>query len=320
MIYIIVAIVLFVVELIYFRVADKFNIIDHPNERSSHSEVTLRGGGIIFWFASLFYFMQNPQESYLFFIGITIVSLVSFWDDIRSLSNKIRIIAHFLAITLIFYNLDIFEVLPIALIAISYIISIGIINAYNFMDGINGITGIYTLVVLSSLLYINEYVITFENKDFIIYPILASIVFLFFNFRKRAKCFAGDIGSIAIAFWVIFLILKLMLVTNSFVWILLLLVYGVDTIGTILHRLYLKQNIFEAHRLHFYQILSNEYKLQHRVVSGVYGCIQIIVSGLVICLFHKINDLALILLLAIPALLIYLLKFYFIKLSVRKIN
>ncbi|TEB41216.1 UDP-GlcNAc--UDP-phosphate GlcNAc-1-phosphate transferase, partial [Flavobacterium circumlabens] len=133
----------------------------------------------------------------------------------------------------------------------------------------------------------------FTDASFIIYAMLASMVFLFFNYRKKAKCFAGDVGSIAIAFWVIFLILKLILLTNSIIWLLFLAVYGVDAICTILHRLYLKQNIFEAHRLHFYQILSNEYKIQHRIVSLIYAITQSIISGIVVFFYDKLETVTL---------------------------
>ena len=241
------------------------------------------------------------------------VSLVSFWDDIQSLSNKIRMSVQFFAITLIFYDLEIFDLLPIFRVIAAYVLAIGLINAYNFMDGINGITGLYTLVVMGSLLYVNEKLQLFTDGDFIKYAMIASLVFLFFNYRKKAKCFAGDVGSIAIAFWVIYLVLKLILVTNSLIWLLFLAVYGVDAICTIIHRLYLKQNIFEAHRLHLYQVLSNEYKIDHRLVSLFYAIAQILVSALVICLYQKVNDLLLFVIVIAPLLLIYTLKFYLLS-------
>jgi UDP-N-acetylmuramyl pentapeptide phosphotransferase/UDP-N-acetylglucosamine-1-phosphate transferase len=311
--YTILGIVLMIIMLLYFIVANKFNIIDKPNERSSHTEITLRGGGIIFWFAALLYFIQNIQSNYFFFTGITLVSLVSFWDDIQSLSNKIRISIHFLAITLIFYDLGVFNLIPLYGVIITYILAIGLINAYNFMDGINGITGLYTLAVMGSLLYVNKNIQFFIDAVFIKYAMIACLVFLFFNYRKKAKCFAGDIGSIAIAFWVIYLVLKLILVTNSVVWLLFLAIYGVDAIFTILHRLYLKQNIFEAHRLHFYQVLSNEYKIEHRLVALYYAIFQILVSSLVVFLYQKVQDALLFVIIITPLLLIYCSKFYLLK-------
>ena len=309
-----------IIMLLYFKIADYFNIIDKPNQRSSHTEITLRGGGIIFWFAALLYSAQHIQNNYFFFTGITLVSLVSFWDDIQSLSNKIRISIHFLSITLIFYDLDIFNLFPIVAIIISYIIAIGLINAYNFMDGINGITGLYTLVVMGSLLYVNKNIQLFTDNGFIKYVMIASFVFLFFNFRKRAKCFAGDVGSIAIAFWIIYLVLKLILKTDSVVWLLFLAVYGADAVCTILHRLYLKQNIFEAHRLHLYQVLSNEYKIQHRLVSLYYALAQIMVSVLVVFLYQKISETLIFLIITIPLLLVYSLKFYLLRRLDLKLN
>lgn len=302
-----------ILMLVYFKVADRYNIIDKPNERSSHTEITLRGGGIIFWFSALIYFLQNVQTDYFFFTGITLVSLVSFWDDIQSLSNKIRMSIQFLAITLIFFDIGVFNSVPLLGIIVAYILAIGLINAYNFMDGINGITGLYTLVVMGSLLYINEEIQLFTDSIFIKYAMMASLVFLFFNYRKRAKCFAGDVGSISIAFWVISLVLKLILRTNSLIWLLFLAVYGVDAICTIIHRLYLKQNIFEAHRLHLYQILSNECKIQHRLVAAYYAVAQIIVSVLVICLYQKVLDVVLFVIILLPLIALYTLKFYLLN-------
>lgn len=318
--YTILGTILMIIMLLYFKVADRFNIIDKPNQRSSHSEITLRGGGIIFWFSALLYFVQHIENNYFFFTGITLVSLVSFWDDIQSLSNKIRITIHFLSITLIFFDLNLFALVPIWAVLISYVLAIGLINAYNFMDGINGITGLYTLVVMGSLLYVNTKIQLFIDGMFIKYAMLASLVFLFFNYRKRAKCFAGDVGSIAIAFWIIFLVLKLILVTETLIWLLFLAVYGVDAVCTILHRLYLKQNIFEAHRLHLYQVLSNEYKIQHRLVSLVYALAQIGISLIVIFLYQKVQDAIIFVIVILPLLLLYSSKFHLLKKSNLRLN
>lgn len=318
--FLIIIILLFVMEIIYFNIANKYNIVDKPNERSSHTEVTLRGGGIIYWIAALFYFLFHTQGNYLFFIAITMVSFISFYDDIKSLPNKLRFFIQLLAISIIFCSLDIFKILPWYGVLIAFILSVGIINAYNFMDGINGITGIYTIVVFSSLLYVNEYQCHFYDKNFIMLPILASIVFLFFNYRKKAKCFAGDIGSITIAFWLIYLLSTLIIQTHSLIWFLLLAVYGVDSVCTILHRLYLKQNIFKAHRLHFYQILSNECKIDHRIVSLIYGLVQLIVSFITIYLYKKYPTYFIMLIVIIPLLIIYLSKFKLIKNYNKRIN
>jgi UDP-N-acetylmuramyl pentapeptide phosphotransferase/UDP-N-acetylglucosamine-1-phosphate transferase len=217
-----------------------------------------------------------------FLIGLTLICGISLWDDIASLPNRVRVLVHVLAISPVFYGVGVFASLPICLIIIAYIVFVGILNAYNFMDGINGITGLYSLVILTSLQYVNCQFVPFTDTDFINYAIIACIVFLFFNFRQRARCFAGDVGSMGIAFWIITLLLQLMLTTRSVIWILFLAIYGVDTVCTILHRLYLGQDIFEAHRMHFYQVLSNEKRISHRKVAMLYAGGQALVCYMII--------------------------------------
>ncbi|WP_334642077.1 MraY family glycosyltransferase [Pedobacter sp. CAN_A7] len=272
--------------LLYFKVADYYNIIDRPNERSSHTEVTIRGGGIILLFAALAAGVLHP-EYWLPVTGMLVIGIISFIDDRITLSGRIRIIFHLAAVTLLFSFLSVFNLFPWWIVLAFYIIVIGIINAYNFMDGINGITGAYSIVVLSGLQYINYYQYDFIAPDLIWLPLLAVLVFLYFNFRKKAKCFAGDVGSITIAFWIIFLMLKLIMLTGNYAYILFLAVYGVDTILTILHRLVLKQNIFDAHRLHFYQILSNDLKWPQLSVSILYAAVQL--GIIVVITFSKLD-------------------------------
>ena len=279
MYYLIILVLLFVAELFYFRVADKCNIIDKPNQRSSHTRITLRGGGIIFYFGALAFFLTSEWAYLWFMIALTLITVISFVDDIRSTSQRLRLVFHFTAMALMFYQWGLFS-LPWWTIVVALIICTGIINAYNFMDGINGITGGYSLVILVSLAYVNAEVISFTEQDFIYTMICSVLVFDFFNFRKRAKCFAGDVGSVSIAFVVLFLIGSLILQTKDFSWLVLLVVYGVDSVLTIVHRLLLHENIGLPHRKHLYQIMANELKIPHVVVSLIYMVVQsVVVAG-----------------------------------------
>lgn len=274
MYYIIVLVLLFLAELFYFKIADKCNIIDKPNERSSHTQVTLRGGGVIFYFGALASFIISGGEYPWFMLALTLITLISFVDDIRSTSQRLRLVFHFSAMALMFYQWGLFA-LPWWTILVALIVCTGIINAYNFMDGINGITGGYSLVVLAALAYINKEIVPdFVEQDLIMTMLCAVIVFNFFNFRKKAKCFAGDVGSVSIAFVILFLIGKLILKTEDFSWVILLVVYGVDSVLTIVHRLMLHENIGQPHRKHLYQILANELKVPHVVVSSIYMSVQ----------------------------------------------
>jgi UDP-N-acetylmuramyl pentapeptide phosphotransferase/UDP-N-acetylglucosamine-1-phosphate transferase len=307
--YFIVLVLLLAAELFYFRIADRFNIIDKPNERSSHNYITIRGGGIIWWVAALLFLLFHfSSQGLWFFAGITLIAGVSFVDDIVSLGQRVRLLFHLMAMSCAFYLAGVFGIYPWWAIVIGYIVFIGIVNAYNFMDGINGITGLYSIAVLASLQYVNLSYGNFVPPDLIWYPMIASLVFLFFNFRKRARCFAGDVGSVGIAFWIVTLLLILIIKTENLIWIGFLMVYGIDTVITILHRIYLKQNIMEAHRLHFYQILANEKKIPHRLVSLIYFTVQLLCSALII-LFYPVLGWGIFVILLLILMGLYMIKF-----------
>jgi UDP-N-acetylmuramyl pentapeptide phosphotransferase/UDP-N-acetylglucosamine-1-phosphate transferase len=303
-IYPVIAILLFAIELIYFRIADHYNIIDHPNERSSHSVVTIRGGGIIFLVAALCVALLHP-EYWLPVAGLLVIGIISFLDDMHTLSSRIRLVFHMAAVTLIFYFLNLFGHELWFVTFLMYIVVVGVINMYNFMDGINGITGAYSLVVLGGLQYVNVNQVSFIDPDMIWLPLIASVVFLFFNFRKKARCFAGDVGSVTIALWIIMLLLRLITQTHNWVYILFLVVYGIDSVLTITHRIILKQNIFKAHRMHFYQVLANEHKVPHLLVSSGYAVAQLFIIASIV-VFPQWSATTFFLITIIPLIIVYI--------------
>ncbi len=284
--YLFVFVVLFALELVYFRVADRFNIIDRPNERSSHMRITLRGGGIVFYTGALVYFVASGFVYPWFMLGLTLIAGVSFMDDVRSVSSKLRLGIHFFAMLLMFYQWGMLELSWWYLLVV-LVVCTGIINAYNFMDGINGITGGYSLVVLCGLAYVNSWIAPFVESGMIYTMIVSVVVFDFFNFRRKAKCFAGDVGSVGIAFVILFLLGKLILTTGDFSYIIFLAVYGVDSVLTIVHRLMLHENIGLPHRKHMYQLMANELKLPHLVVSMLYMLVQ----GVIIVIYLALPEL-----------------------------
>lgn len=287
-VYFIVFVCLFLLELAYFKVADHFNIIDKPNERSSHTRITLRGGGIIFYFAGLIYFVYSGFQYPFFFIGLTLMTIISFLDDVFTLSNKIRLIIHFTSVLLMAYELNIFE-MPWYYLLIAFIIIVGVINAYNFMDGINGITACYSLAI-GGLLMIANSNIGFMDQDLLTFTVISVLVFSFFNFRINAKCFAGDVGSVAIAYILLFGIGSLIFTTGNYIFILFLFIYGLDAVWTIVERLLKKENIFKAHRTHLYQYLVNEAKANKLIVSLVYGLLQFVIGFATIYLSKMSNQ------------------------------
>lgn len=297
MTYLIVLALLVMAELLYFFIADKFNIIDKPNQRSSHSSIVLRGGGVIFSLAmvawAVMMLVQGDVQtviSYLpFLVGLLIVAGVSFVDDVRSLPDSIRLVAQFGAMALMFWSMGIMHWDMWWILILASIVCVGATNVINFMDGINGITAGYALAVLVPLLLVNGCPIGsgmtgeaagFIDQSYLIVAIIGVLVFCIFNFRPKgkAKCFAGDVGSISIAFIMLYAIGRLVVQTQDITYLIFLLVYGIDGCLTIVHRIMLHENLGEAHRKHAYQLMANELKIGHVKVSSLYMVMQLAVS------------------------------------------
>lgn len=308
--YLIIAVLLTALELGYFALARHFGIVDRPNVRSSHTKLTLRGGGIIFlfgaWLWAAFFGLEYPW----FLIGLTLIAGVSFVDDIHSLPDAVRLVIQFAAMFLMFYQLGILQWRLWWVVLLAWIVCVGIINAYNFMDGINGITGGYSLAVLLPLMALN-YSTGFVEMSLLVVSAISVLVFCFFNFRPRAVCFAGDVGSVGIAFILVFAIGALMIATGDYSYIMLLAVYGVDTVLTIVHRILLHEDLGKAHRKHAYQIMANELHLPHVLVSSIYMALQLLVSaGLILLPLNHYVYSAIVLATLCAAYLLFMKKYY----------
>lgn len=290
MTYIIIVVLLLAAELIYFRIADKFNIIDKPNERSSHATIVLRGGGIIFtismvaW-AIMMIVMEKDIVPYLpFLCGLTLVAGISFVDDIHSLPDSLRMTVQVVSILLMFWSVGLYTAispwwLMVLIVVVALFFCVGATNFINFMDGINGISAAYSFAMLLPILLLNR-CLGFIEESYLIVAIIGILVFSIFNFRPKgkAKCFAGDVGSIGIAFIILFALGRLMLATNDVTYIVFFLIYGIDGTLTIIHRIMLHENLGQAHRKHAYQLMANELGMSHVVVSLLYMGLQLAVS------------------------------------------
>lgn len=287
MIYGLLFVLLVLAELLYFKIADKCNIIDKPNERSSHSSIVLRGGGVIFSLAMVAWAVMMVVQGecgvvlvYLpFLVGLLLVAGVSFWDDVKSLTDSVRLLVQFGAMALMFWSMGIMHWNMWWIVLVALVVCVGATNVINFMDGINGITAGYALAVLLPLLLLNSS-IGFIAESYLMVAIIGVLVFCIFNFRPKgkAKCFAGDVGSISIAFIMLIAIGRLVVMTKDVTYLIFLLVYGVDGCLTICHRILLHENLGEAHRKHAYQLMANELKIGHVKVSLLYMFMQLVVS------------------------------------------
>lgn len=271
--YIVIFVLLLLLEITYIKAAVKLRIFDIPHHQSSHTGVVVRGGGVIFYVAFLLWSFLHGLHWGGGLLGLSIIAGVSFFDDIHSISPKIRLVCQFIAILIMFYHSSLLSY-SLHVILILAIACVGAMNIYNFMDGVNGMTGGYSFVVALALLYVSEYQVHFAPPSLLWYVILAIIVFNIFNFRKHAKCFAGDVGSLSIGFIIVYLVLVLALRGHSMSWMAMLIVYGVDGGMTILHRIMLRENLMKPHKKHVYQIMANELRMPHLLVSGIYMTLQ----------------------------------------------
>jgi UDP-N-acetylmuramyl pentapeptide phosphotransferase/UDP-N-acetylglucosamine-1-phosphate transferase len=275
--YTIIFLVLLLVGLIYFRLANRFGIVDKPNLRSSHNKVTVRGGGILFPVAVIFWWINSDFLNTWMVLGIIWISAVSMLDDMFTISRKLRFGIQFLALSMAFYDLGVFQQEAWYFLPVLYFLALGIINAINFMDGINGLSGLYGLVFFGSLLAINEYMPVFD-ETLIRYVVLSILVFLIFNLRKKAFMFAGDIGSISLAYLMIYFLVQWFLASNNWSIFLLLLIYGADSLITFVHRLVRRENVALPHRTHLYQVLANQLKMDHVIVTLIYALLQLVIN------------------------------------------
>jgi len=286
MIHVLLFVIVFVLEVLYFKLARRFNIIDKPNARSSHHKPTLLGGGIIFVVALLLYSLFFGFNYPWLLPGAFLLATVSYIDDLKPQSPKLRLLVQLGSLLLMFAELGMYSYPP-HWIVIALTVATGVLNAYNFMDGINGMLGMTSLVVLGGLIYINVNVVVFTDANLLYLLLMSVVVFNFFNFRTKAKCFAGDVGAFTMGFMLVYFIMKLILITGNFAWIAMLAMYGVDTILTIIHRIFLGENLTQPHRKHLFQLLANELQFSHLLISVVYALLQLLViAGLIIAQSH----------------------------------
>ena len=275
--YILITAVLIIGIIIYLKMAEKWSIIDQPNSRSSHLVVTKRGGGIIYLIALVIYMISSNFNMPSIIICGLLLGIMGFIDDVKNLDFKIKLIFQCLTIGY-FLSTGSYNGLEWYLLILMFFLIISCVNILNFMDGINGLTILYSLSFLISFYIINAHIIAFTDSNFLLIVILSNLIIGYFNIRKKAVCFLGDVGAITMGFIYAVLTITLILKTNSLSPLILFLVYFLDSGWTIVERLLAKENIFHPHRKHLYQLLVNEYKLSHLLVASIYFSIQALIN------------------------------------------
>ncbi len=263
----------FVGTWLWIRLAGQRFLQDIPVARSSHSQPTVRGGGMVFVSIFLIFIWaeQNISQTVVFtelgYFSILIIMLVGFIDDLRGVSALSRLFVQLVTATLLILPASTAETGAGFFVAGSILAAVWLINLYNFMDGIDGIASIQAIsvsLVMAIVLFWHGQI----QLAWLLVGLAACVSgFLYWNFPV-CRIFMGDSGSAALGtIFVIFVIKSSQLSAEFFwYWLILMAVFIVDTSWTLLVRLMTGQKIWTAHNLHAYQKLSRRWQ-SHKKVS-----------------------------------------------------
>ena len=297
--------VIFVSLWLYFPFAEKRGMLAGVNHRSSHTKPVITGAGFIFYISYIFYIVSfifsTWEVPWPLFIGISMLAVVSFIDDLKDLWFFIRLVVQLIAVALMLYQIYTdFSMEPMAMNAsiliilavVGTIFSVGFVNLYNFMDGLNGMMAGITISALSIFALLDYYVVDFVDDSLLIYTAIPTLVFAFYNARRQAVCFAGDVGAIVLGFVMVYMLLSLLMQTGNIVYVFIFASVYLEAAMTVIQRLLAGQNIFKPHRIHLFQLLCNEHKRNHVVVSAFYALNQMIFGAIIVTMnYYKVNDL-----------------------------
>lgn len=290
---------------LYFPFAEKRGMLAGVNHRSSHTKPVITGAGFIFYISYVFYIISFVFSTWdvpwALFIGISILAIVSFIDDLKDLWFFIRLVVQILAVCLMLYQIYIeFSMEPLAMNAsiliilaiVGMIFSVGFVNLYNFMDGLNGMMAGITISALSIFALIDFFIVDFVDDALLIYTAIPTLVFAFFNARRQAICFAGDVGAIVLGYVMVYMLLSLLMQTGNIVYVFIFASVYLEAAMTVIQRLLAGQNIFKPHRIHLFQLLCNEHKHLHVKISGFYALNQLVFGAIIVALnYYEVNDL-----------------------------
>lgn len=261
------------------------NIIDIPNQRSSHHMPTPRGGGIAFvicfYVALLALYMfglVSLQLSTVFFLSGALISGFGFYDDHGHAPVYLRLLGQLLAACILVLCIGSIPDLNLyawglsakwVLNALSVFYIIWMINLYNFMDGINGLASIEAISVCIGMSFL--YWLSGHQEQMFLLLMLSGAVagFMRWNF-PTARIFMGDVGSGFLGLMIAGLSLEIAQVDSQLFssWLILLGVFIVDATVTIVRRALLKDRIFEAHCSHAYQHAAKQHQSHTWVTMG----------------------------------------------------
>ncbi len=264
-------------------------ILDLPNQRSSHETPTPKGAGLVVipvicltWSgANLWYELGSAMEVMIVVLAALMIGAVSWIDDLKGLSAKKRLLVHLVCVlvTIGFMEGGIVTVSNLALFALTVLLWVWFINLFNFMDGIDGLSGVNGLTVAAGM----AVVLVSDNGSMtlIAYAMVVagcSLGFLVWNWSP-AKIFLGDVGSAPMGFLIAWLMYELAMEGYVTAAVLLPGYYLADASLTLLKRVWRREDVTKAHRQHSYQCAIKR-GLSHRNVCIVIFLLNVCLVGL----------------------------------------
>ena len=278
--------------------AAKGYLLDHPNERSMHTVPTPRGGGlaiVILVLATAIFFAKeiSLKQSLIYIVSGALIAWMGWRDDAQSLSPKFRFTMQGIIAALSMAGMGYFKAVTIPLfgeiqlgaagLVITFFWIVGLTNAYNFMDGIDGIAG--GVAVSAALCWMLILSLGGNLKNSFVFSLALAIAAGSLGFLLRnwspAKIFMGDVASTFLGYS--FAVMPLLASDNSggalTLGTLLMWTFIMDAGLTFLYRLFKGEKVFSAHRSHLYQrMVMGGYS--HAMVSSLYIALTLLAGAL----------------------------------------
>lgn len=231
------------------------------------SNKVVKAMGLPLCLATMVVYQIKADNPPYFIYGILILTLVNVIDDLVEVYYVWRLMIQFIACSFLLMQNNLFYSYWSPLLLI---VTVGYLNAFNFMDGINGMVSGYSLAILIPLL------VVLKNLDFSfsLSIIIALIAFLFFNFRLKEKAWLGDTGSMGLAFIILNLVFSNFKGYQLYMFLSLASIFIIDAGITLLQRQLSNENVFTRHHKHFYQYIRDYLNWDVRLISFIYFAVQ----------------------------------------------
>jgi Fuc2NAc and GlcNAc transferase len=267
----------------------RFEMVDIPNERSSHTIPTPRGGGIIIVILTVFFYLVfgyfSGTTNWYFILGSSLIAFISWLDDLVSINSLWRFLVHGISALLVIFGVGVFSFdvgflndSRWILYLLTYLWIVWLTNAYNFMDGIDGIAATQAITAgigwcIFAFLADVPSILMFSAV-----LVATNVGFIFHNWSP-AKIFMGDVGSAFLGFnFAVLPLLFLERQTNPNVLpfaICAVLIFLLDSVFTFFRRVVNREPFWRAHRSHIYQRLTLRGK-SHQYVTLLYGMLSVL--------------------------------------------